>query len=187
MRGVLPDLPSPVPLVHRLPGVLQEDDFLQRFLPAFDAGFAPVIATLDSLHAYVDPQLAPEDFLDWLAGWVGVDLDDAWSLEQRRSVVGAAALVHRRAGTVDGIRDSLALALDADVTVSESGGCAWSATPGSSLPGAPGSLLQVTVAVDDPDAVDVRRVETLLRSAKPAHVRHEFEVVRRTPSTGGAG
>lgn len=186
MRGVLPDLPSPVPLLHRLPGVLQEDEFLQRFLPAFDAGLAPVVTTLDSLHAYVDPQLAPEDFLDWLASWVGVELDDAWSLEQRRIVVGAAALVHRQAGTADGIRDSMALALDADVKVTESGGCTWSATPGGGLPGDPESLVRVSVAVDDPDSVDVRRVEALLRSVKPAHVRHEFEVVRRGPG-GGAG
>lgn len=186
MRGAIPDLPSPVPLLHRLPGVLQEDGFLQRFLPAFDAGFAPVIATLDSLHAYVDPQLAPEDFLDWLAAWVGVELDDAWSVEQRRTVVAAAALVHRRAGTAGGIRDSLALALDADVAVTESGGCAWSPTPGGRFPGDPGATVRVSVAVDDPDAVDVRRVEALLRAVKPAHVRHEFEVVRRSRPSGGA-
>jgi phage tail-like protein len=185
MRGVLPGLPSPVPLLHRLPGVLQEDMFLQRFLPAFDAGVAPVVATLDSLHAYVDPELAPEDFLDWLAGWVGVELDDAWSPEQRRSVVGAAALVHRQAGTADGVRAALALALDADVSLTESGGCSWSSDPGGEVPGRPDALVHVTVAVDDPDSVDVRRVEALLRSVKPAHVRHEFDVVRRSPSAGG--
>ena len=187
MRGVLPGLDSPVPLLHRLPGVLQEDEFLQRLLPAFDAGFAPVLVTLDSLHAYVDPALAPEDFLDWLAGWVGVELDDAWSLEQRRSVVGAAALVHRRAGTADGIRDALALALDAEVTVTESGGCTWSATPGAPVPGAVVPALRVTVAVPDPGAVDARRVEALLRTLKPAHVRHEHEVVARDRGAGGTG
>lgn len=184
MRGVVPGLASPVPLIHRLPGVLQEDDFLQRFLPAFDAGLAPVVATLDSLHAYVDPALAPTDFLDWLSEWVGVDLDDAWSLDQRRSVVAAAARVHRKAGTGEGIRAAVALALDGDVTLVESGGCAWSATPGGSIPGDPALVVRITVAVDDPDAVDVRRVDHLLDSVKPAHVRHEIEITGRTSGGG---
>lgn len=186
MRGVLPNLPSPVPLLHRLPGVLQEDEFLQRFLGAFDAGFAPVVATLDSLHAYVDPHLAPEDFLDWLSGWVGVELDDDWTLEQRRAVVAAAAMVHRQAGTALGIRAALELALDADVEVTETGACAWAARPGGSIPGEPGHVVRVRVAVDDPEGVDVRRVESLLRSTKPAHVRHDFEVVGRTSPGGDA-
>lgn len=178
-RGAVPGLASPVPLLERLPAVLQEDGFLQRLMPAFDEGFAPVILTLDSLAAYVDPWLAPPDFLDWLAGWVGVELDDAWSVGQRRAVVAAAAQVHRRAGTVRGVADALALALDADVAVTDSGGCAWSATPGGTLPGEPRPWLRARIAVADPDAVDARRVDAQLDAVKPAHVRHEYVLERR--------
>ena len=115
MRGSIAGLASAAPVALRLPGVLQEDEFLQRFVGAFDDGLAPVLATLDCLAAYVDPWLAPQDFLDYLAAWVGVELDDAWTLAQRREIVAGAALVHRRRGTVRGIADAVRLAVGGEV------------------------------------------------------------------------
>ena len=98
-RGIVAGLATPAPLVQRLPGVLQDDEFTQRFVGAFDEAYAPILATLDSLACYFDPRLAPADFVDYLAGWVGVQLDDSWDLEQRRAIVAGAALVHRSRGT----------------------------------------------------------------------------------------
>jgi phage tail-like protein len=178
VRGAIPDLTNPVALRHRIPGVLQDDEFTCRFLDAFDAGFAPILATLDGLAGYVDPWLAPEDFLDWLAGWVGVELDDAWTLEQRRTIVAGAALVHRQRGTVTGITEALRLALDGRVTVVDSGGCAWSGSPGGDLPGDAVPSMVVRIEFADPDRVDVRRIEALIDAVKPAHVRHSTDLVR---------
>ena len=90
MRGAVLGLASPAPLLQRIPGVLQDDEFMRRLVSAFDEGFAPVLVTLDGLAGYVDPWLAPEDFLGWLAGWVGVELDGAWTLEQSRAAVAGA-------------------------------------------------------------------------------------------------
>ncbi|MEO9326033.1 phage tail protein [Nocardioides sp. C4-1] len=175
---MVPGLASPAPLLHRLPGVLQDDDFTQRFVAAFDDGYAPILVTLDSLACYVDPQLAPADFVDYLAGWVGVDLDDTWTLPQRRAIVAGAAAVHRRRGTRRGVEEALGLGLGARVTVRDSGGCTWSASPGGPLPGSAPARMEVTIDVDDPDALDPRRVETLIESTKPAHVAHIVTVVR---------
>src|SRR2546423_13197451 len=83
-RGLVKTLISPHPLANSLPALFQEDDFTQRFVSAFDAALAPVLATLDNLPAYLDPWLAPEDFLEWLASWFGMALDESWSLERRR-------------------------------------------------------------------------------------------------------
>jgi phage tail-like protein len=177
MRGMVEGLGTPAPVLHRLPGVLQDDDLTRRFVAAFDDGFAPVLATLDGLASYVDPALAPPDFLDWLAGWVGVELDDAWTTEQRRSIIAGAALVHRLRGTARGITEALGLALGAGVELRESGGCAWSATPGGEPPGTDPPSLVVTITVDDPTRVDTRRVEDVLASVKPAHVACSYRIV----------
>src|SRR2546423_5855070 len=83
------------PLANTLPALFQEDDFTQRFISAFDAALAPVFATLDNLPAYLDPWLAPEDFLEWLASWFGMALDESWSLERRRGL-GAKDFVFSR-------------------------------------------------------------------------------------------
>jgi phage tail-like protein len=166
MRGLIPGLPSGVPIAQRLPGVYQEEDFSQRFVSAFDDAFAPIIATLDGLPGYVDPWLAPTDFLEWIAGWVGVENDETWTDAQRRAIVAGAALVHRRRGTARGIEDvvRMTLADDCQVEVVESGS-------------AQAPVVTVRVHVADVDAVDVRRVDALVTGVKPAHVAHVVEVV----------
>ncbi len=166
MRGIVPDLATAVPIAQRLPGVYQEEDFTQRFVSTFDTALAPVIATLDGLPGYVDPWLAPTDFLDWLAGWVGVEVDEEWTVPQRRQIVAGAALRHRRRGTAAGIADVVRLTVDeeCDVEIEEGG---------TSL--AP--VMTVRVRVAHVDSVDVRRVEAVIVSVKPAHVAHLLEVV----------
>lgn len=192
MRKAVPGLPSAAPLGLRLPGVYQEDDLFMRFVEAFDDGFAPVLATLDGLAGYVDPALAPEDFLDWLAGWVGVEIDDTWTVAQRRTIIAQASTVHRGRGTVQGIAAAVSLALEADVEVVETGGALWSASPGAALPGEAAPHLVVRVRCDHPDDIDTRRLDAIVSSAKPAHVPHTVEVLGRgdplpAPSGDGAG
>ena len=192
MRKALPDLPSAAPVGLRLPGVLQEDDLLLRFVQAFDDGFAPVLATLDGLPAYVDPLLAPEDFVDWLAGWVCIDVDDAWTLQQRRDIVAQAAGIHRRRGTARGVADAVRLVVEADVEVEETGGTEWSASPGKAMPGSAEPHLLVRVRCERPDDVDARRLDAIIAAVKPAHVPHRVEVLARdgagaAPSGGERG
>lgn len=177
MRGMVPGLDTPVPLLLQLPGILQDDDFTGRFASAFDDGLAPVLATLDSLSAYVDPWLSPPDFLDWLAGWVSVPVDDAWDVERKRAIVADAAVTHRRRGTVRGMVDALELALGAKVEVVEGGACGWSATPGADLPGEGGAVITVRIQASDPDAVDLARADALVEELKPAHVAHRCVAV----------
>ena len=186
MRGLVPDLPSGVPIAQRLPGVYQEEELTSRFVAAFDDALAPIIATLDGLPGYVDPWLAPADFLDWLAGWVGIEVDETWTLAQRRAIVAGAAAWHRRRGTARGIADAVRLsaAEGCEVEVVDTGATTWSSTPGGDIPGS--SPPQVTVSVrvasaQDAEQVDVRRVEAVVTSVKPAHVRHTVEVVVEKP------
>jgi phage tail-like protein len=175
-RGIVPELASPVPVLQRLPGVLQDDEFLQRLTSAFDDSFAPIFATLDSLSCYFDPWLAPPDFLVFLATWVGVELDDSWDEDRRRRIIAGAALLHRRRGTARGIKEALKVGLGVEVDVQDSGGCAWSRTPGGTPPGVSPAQVAVRIRTPDPDALDRRRVDALLEAIKPAHVKHSCVV-----------
>ena len=102
MRGMIAGLPSPHPLGASLPALYQEDAFAQRLTGALDEVLAPIFSSLDTLHAYLDPALAPDDFLEWLAGWVGVTLDETWPIERRRQLVADATQLYRSRGTVAG-------------------------------------------------------------------------------------
>lgn len=173
MRGTIPELPSPAPVITRLPAILQEDDFLNRALPAFDELIAPVYSTLDNLEAYVRPAYAPADFLMMLAGWVDVAVDEEWTEEQRRRIVADAAGLHRRVGTVGGIRDALRLAAGpgSTVDIEESGGTSWSTEPGAPLPGSDDAGIAITVTVTGGDPADhARRFERLAAGVVPAYL-----------------
>ena len=90
MRGYVPGLETPHPLGPSLPALYQDDDFVQRLLGGLDAVLAPVFSTIDNFDSYLDPRLTPDDFLAWLAGWVGIALDDSWDEDRRRAIVARA-------------------------------------------------------------------------------------------------
>lgn len=177
MRAAVPGLETPHPLGLAMPGIYHDDDFCQRFLAGFDEVLAPVFCTLDNLDAYFDPALAPEDFVDWLAAWVGIALDENWSVERRRALVAQAAELYRWRGTRRGLAAHVAVYTGSEPEVVDSGGCVWSPVPGGEVPGAWPPQVTVRVRVPDPAAVDLRRIEAIVAAAKPAHVAHVIEVV----------
>ncbi|MCR6487831.1 phage tail protein I [Amycolatopsis sp. OK19-0408] len=176
MRGTPSGLGTPSPLGATLPAVFQDDAVVMLLADALDQVLAPVFAVLDCLPGYLDPALAPDDFLAWLAGWVGTELDPAWPAARRRAVVAAAAGLHRVRGTVAGLRAHLETATGGRVEITDSGGTAWSPTPtGPAEERAP----ELTVVVTG-GSLDAAAVDALVAAAKPAHVRHHVEVTDAT-------
>jgi phage tail-like protein len=175
MRAALPELPSPHPLGTLLPAMYAADDFVLRFTSGLDAVLSAALSTMDNLPAYLDPALAPEDFLAWLSSWVAAELDPAWPLPLRRAVVRRAIALHRRRGTARGLVERLELSLGVHAEVLDGPGACWSATPDTDLPDAP--VDTVVVRVREP--VDRVRAEALVASVCPVHVTCVVEVVDR--------
>ena len=176
-RGAVPDYATPWPLIEALPALYQEDDLTRRLTSAFDDLLAPALGTIDNFVAYLDPALTPEDFLDWLAGWVGVLLDETWPVDRRRAFIGVAGQLYRMRGTVEGMTRHVRLFTGGDVEIVESGGAAWSTTSGSAPPGSADFSLVVRVKATKKDKVSRAKLDALIRAAKPAHVVHTVEIV----------
>ncbi len=177
MRGLLPGLASPHPLGGTLPSLYQQDLFAQNLCAGLDEVLAPVIATLDSLPAYLDPATAPDDMLGWLAGWMGIALDGHQSAERQRELVHIGVELLQWRGTVRGVRSAVRALFDTAPQIVESGGSVFSVDAGSGLPGSERADLLVRLQVPDPETFDVRRLEALVGMIKPAHVPHRVEVV----------
>jgi len=177
MRGLVTGLGTPYPLHTLMPAVYQEDSFTPRLTAALDDVLAPVVSTLDCLTAYVDPMLAPDDFLDWVSSWFGEFIDENWPPERRRRFVLEAAGLFRARGTVAGLVRELELATGGQVEIAESGGVSWSLRPLADLPGEDVPRLAVRIVVDDVAAVNEVALEELIRAAKPAHIVHRLEVI----------
>ena len=98
MRGTIPGLGTPHPLGSGLPALYLEDDLAQRLLAALDEVLAPVLCTLDNLDHYLDPSLAPLDFVEWLAGWVGAACEQEAELAAEADAYAGRRLAEARAG-----------------------------------------------------------------------------------------
>ncbi len=180
MRALVPGLPTPHPIGPYLPALYQEDRFTLALTRGLDEVLSPLISSLDNLTAYHDPDVAPDDFLAWLGGWVGTDLDDNWPEERRRALVRRAAEIYRIRGTVEGLRVHIDLVTGGHTEIVETGGVAWSRENGADLPGQPEPRMTIRVYVDDVSSVDTRALERLVGASKPAHVIHALEI-----ATGG--
>ncbi len=180
MRGTIPGLATPFPVVRRLPSLYQDDDLTCRFTAGLDEVLAPVLSTLDNLWAYFDPRLCPPDLLPWLASWVGVELPADLPEPVRRELVATAGGWQRGRGTAAALAEQLRRLTGAVVEVADDGGTTWSTAPGAPVrPCGPG-VVRVVVRGD----ADRERVLAVAREAVPAHVPVRVDV--RTDA-GGLG
>jgi phage tail-like protein len=182
MRGVIPGYASPWATIDRLPGLYQDDQLARELTGALDEVIAPALGVIDNFPAYLDPATTPDDFLDWLAGWVGLLLDETWPIERRRAFVAVAAQLYRNRGTSAGLAMHVRLLTGGEVEIEESGGSSWSATSGGAVPGTPDFHITVRVKPPAKVKIDTTRLEALVAAAKPAHVTHAVEVVGATAS-----
>ncbi len=92
-------------------------DFLARFLALFDQLRTGMLAPIDALPALFDPRATQaakqhehgEDFLDWLASWIGIVLDRNWPVDRRRKLVAEAPSLFRIKGTLKGLARHIAI------------------------------------------------------------------------------
>lgn len=87
-----------------LPELYRESEFTMRFVLGFEEVLDPIVATLDSLTAHFDADLAPPHALAGLATWLGVDEVEALPASRRRTALHRAGELARLRGTAEGLR-----------------------------------------------------------------------------------
>lgn len=98
-------------LVRRLPAIYQDDKaaapFLAPALALFESFFEEAENKIRDLPALFDPYAVPQEFLSWLAGWLGLDIDANWSEALTRRAIAEAFANYAWRGTAKGLRRSL--------------------------------------------------------------------------------
>jgi P2-related tail formation protein len=128
------------------------------------------------LDAYFEPSTAPQDFLEWLASWVGLMLDENTPTDRQRAVVAQTVELYRARGTIAGLHEHLELLTGGKVVIADSGGVSYSVTPGGDLPGEDTPRLAVRVITRAGEDEVFHGLDELVASSKPAHVIHQVEV-----------
>lgn len=179
MRAGVDGVCSPRPLMETMPLVYRDDFLAEQLCGSFDDVLAPVFATLDCFPAYLDPQTTPADMLDWLAGWIGLSVDQHPDPKRKRELILAATALLPWRGTPRGVREAVQATFNQETEVIESGAATWSNKPNSRAAGQPVPNLLVRLTVDHDVQIDQRSVDALVESVKPAHIPHKVEVVIR--------
>lgn len=94
-------------------------EFLARLLSLFESFLSGVEFEIDSLPALFDPKATPQRFLAWLAGCMGLDLDQNWDEQKQRQIIARIFELSGRRGTAAGLRESLRLFAGVNATIEE--------------------------------------------------------------------
>jgi phage tail-like protein len=93
--------------------------FLERFLSIFETSFGTLEQEIDQLFRYFDPNLAPKDFLPWLASWINLSLDDDVPEQRVRQFIRRAASLYSRKGTARALVEFLEIYTGKSVFITE--------------------------------------------------------------------
>jgi phage tail-like protein len=185
VRGLIVGLESPYPLALGLPPLYLDGDdarngeapFAVRLTRALDGVLAPVVSSLDNIDAYLDPGLAPDDFVEWLARWVGLSLDETWPIERCRELVGQTVALYGARGTRTGLAEEVRILTGVEPDIVEGGSVTWSTTPDSPLGEDPEPRVVVRLATPEGADLDLEEVRARVAASVPANLAVDVEAV----------
>jgi phage tail-like protein len=170
-----------VPDIYRRDRAALQDQpppFAMRFLHALEEVLDPIVATLDSLPAHLDVDLAPEHALAGLATWLGVDDVEVLPAKQRREAVRRAGELARRRGTREGLELALSLFFpDVVMRVNDHGGVVVGESADDAPPPARAASFDVVCDQSLPPETQMA-VARCIESWKPVHAHYKLRVRR---------
>jgi phage tail-like protein len=92
-----------------LPAVYQEDptsrEFLQRFLAIFETVASGLESTIERLPEVFNPERTPKEFLNWLAQWLDLGIEEDWSPDVKKRLISEASSLYQKKGRPDGLAE----------------------------------------------------------------------------------
>jgi phage tail-like protein len=205
------DLHKPSTYLEYLPGIYQQDAekraFIGRYLKIFEKflsgidddsvskvsieGLEQIVARL---HEFFDPETAPKEFLDWLAGWMALVLRDDWEEVKKRRLISRILSLYRVRGTKRGLEEYIRIYLPAvDVKIIEvvapfQIGRASTIGRDTYLGGGPPHFFMVTIILPEPNlelkTLREKEVRAIIDLERPAHTYYDLRTIVPTLQIG---
>jgi phage tail-like protein len=114
-----------LPAIYRVPEKVSPDpppgsrEALERFLALFESFFTDAEQAIDGLRRLFDPATTPAAWLDWLAGWLALELEEGWPEAKKRRILAGAFEAYSWRGTARGLTRVLAERLGVLASIEE--------------------------------------------------------------------
>lgn len=154
--------PAESSYLRYLPPIYGDHPFLGRFLMGLEALWAPIEQLVDHFDFFIDSETTPAFFMEQLATWLGLTLDEKWPQAKRRAVLQEAGELYRWRGTRRGLSRYLEIYTGVEPEIEEAADGAHH--------------FQVTLTVPDEESVDRATVDRIIQANKPAHTTYELEL-----------
>ena len=122
LRAIRAEYPSH-DYLRRLPKTFSRNthvaNFLLRYLAMFEGELGDWEARSILRRALIEAKSAPDEILPWLAAFLGLVLDERWSVAVRRQLIAQATWLFRFRGTVPGLRRFLEICVQGKVVIIE--------------------------------------------------------------------
>ncbi|MCE8425211.1 MAG: hypothetical protein J5U17_05480 [Candidatus Methanoperedens sp.] len=97
-----------LPAIYQENPIGQDDpvskDFLERFLSIFETVFYDLETRIYDIYKYFDPDTVDSKlFLNWLASWLNIAIEDKWDENIKRTFIRDAYTLYKQKGTLAGI------------------------------------------------------------------------------------
>ncbi len=106
-----------------LPAMYREDKqsrgFLERYLAICGTFFDDMEDNVLAISRFFDVDTVPEEYLEWLAGWLGITGVEGWERDKLRELIRQAPEIYARRGTREGLEMMLALLTGAKPVIVE--------------------------------------------------------------------
>lgn len=146
-----------------LPSVFSDTEFTGRFLLIFESMLNPITWHIDNFDLYLAANIAPGEWLQWMASWFDVLLVPEMPLDRQRNILGQMGWLFQRRGTVAGIQRLLELYFAVSVEIIEEELCQFTVR----LPHTP----------DDPLLSSETLIRRLIDSQCPSFAAYRLEMV----------
>ena len=146
-----------------LPSIYEDDEFLGRYLLIFESIMSPITWVIDNFEEYLSPEMAPAEWVQWLASWFDVLLLPEVPEPRQREVLKQIGWLFLRRGTRAGLERLLELYFGVNVTITEPRD-----QPAHFIVNLPLSKSEVKL--------DRETVEYLIRSQTPAFASFDLQI-----------
>ena len=161
LRGVPVDVSN---WLEYLPALYHDNKFIARLLLIFEAGFVPYEWIIDHFDLYLDPKMAPSEFLQWFGTWVDILVPANIPEERQHAIAQELGTLFKARGTRHSLSRHLELIFGKAPEITE---------PPNEFAT---FVVRLSIGKDQDTPINREIAESIIEAQRPIHTRYRLVI-----------